>query len=567
MNSPSNNRFDRQTLIRFWKILKLFFSSEVKWRALFALVLLGAFSLSLSGLNVVRSYVDRDFMNALAQRDEDRFFHEMLLYFLVFGALIPMAVFYRYCEERLGLLWRDWLSKRIIDEYLSKGVYYKISLERHIDNPDQRIEEDIRTFTSSSLSFTLILFNSIVALIAFVSILWSISGTLMIGAIIYALIGSVITYFLGRPLIGLSYTQLKREADYRYKLVNIRDFSESIAFYRGERRERLRVKERVRDVVSNMKSIINWNRNLGFFTNGYTYILAILPTIIVAPLYLQGKIEFGVVIQAGGAFGQVLGALSIIVVHFGGLSSLAATTNRLGAFWETIEMIQRERAAGPRIELEDGEEISLDRVTVLTPQRDQVLVRELSFAVKPNERLLITGPSGSGKSSILRVIAGLWVLGSGRVTRPALNRCMFVPQRPYMVLGSFRSQLVYGCSEDDIDQKELNKIIEITGLTHTVERIGGLEADEDWRGLLSLGEQELIAFARIFISRPEVVFLDEATSAIDSSRRTVLYEELKKRGIQFISVGPSNDVEAFHDVILELQGRGGWILRRRGEAA
>jgi putative ATP-binding cassette transporter len=375
-----------------------------------------------------------------------------------------------------------------------------------------------------------------------------------------------VTYFVGRSLIGLNYAQLKKEADYRYKLVNVRDSAESIALYRGEKRELLRVRERLKDVISNMRSIIDWNRNLGFFTHGYNYVLAILPTILVAPLYLRGDIDFGVVIQAGGAFGQVLGALSIIVVNFGGLSSLAAVTNRLGAFWESIERAQVENRKLPKIHTKDSELIQCKEVTLLTPQRDQILVKDLTCSVAPHERLLIVGPSGSGKSSLIRMFAGLWTLGSGQVTRPPIEQSMFIPQRPHMSLGTFRSQFLYGAPTDQVSDEELLQVAEITGLKDTLARVGGWDVEEDWKGLLSLGEQELVAFARIFITKPAVVFLDEATSAVDANRKHILYEELKKKGIRYVSVGILSDLRNYHDVILELQGRGAWRIIRNGES-
>ena len=554
-------KFDRETLGRFWRITRLFFTSEEKLRACGMLLLIACLSLSLSGLNVMRNYVDRDFMNALAQRDQARFFKEMSMYFLLFGVMVPLAVFYRYAEERLGLFWRNWLSCRMIDGYFAKHAYYRIGIERQIDNPDQRMEEDIRTFTVNTLSFTLIFFNSCVALAAFVSILWSISGMLMAGAIVYAFVGSLVTYFVGRRLIGLNFLQLRKEADYRYKLVNVRDFSEPIAFYRSEAKEGVRVKDRLGEALRAMRSIIDWNRNLGFFTNGYNYVLAILPIIIVAPLYLQGKIEFGVVIQAAGAFGQVLGALSIIVVHFGGLSNLAAVANRLGTFWETVERAHAasEQSAG-RVAVRDAATVSFDHVTLLTPDRSQVMVKDLNLTLAPEDRLLVSGPSGSGKSSLLRLLGGLWREGSGSAGRPPLARCMFLPQRPYMLLGNLRGQFVYGTAREDVGDAELEELVEIAGLTPTVERVGGLDKEEDWKSLLSLGEQQLVGFVRMLVAQPKMLFMDEAANAVDERRRELLYAELKKRGIAYMSIGARSDLARFHTKLLDLQGRGGWRL-------
>ncbi len=555
-------RFDRRTLDRFWRVARLMFlSKDSRWVAVGLLVLIVALSLTLSAFNVLRSYVDRDFMNALAQRDEGRFVIGLGRYAGLFVALVLLAVFYRYAEERLGLFWRNWLSRHVIDAYLKSGTSYRIDIEHEIDNPDQRIEEDVRAFTTSTLSFALILFNSGVALVAFVSILWSISSMLMLGAMAYSLVGSVATYFLGRPLIGLTFAQLRMDADYRYKLVNVRDYSESIAFYRGEASERLSVKARLAKAVKNTRAIVDWNRNLGFLTNGYAYVLAILPTILVAPLYFRGQMELGTVVQAGVAFGQVLGAMSIIVVHFGTLSSLAAVTTRVGVFWDSIE-----RANGPQgsseqlVELREGSGVSFDSVTLLTPARERVIVKELSMHLDDHHRLLVTGPSGSGKSSLLRLLGGLWSHGHGVVYRPASLSCMFIPQRPYMPLGRLRDQFLYGTQLDRVDDAELVRAINLVGLQGAVARIGDLDREEDWKKLLSVGEQELFAFARVVLGRPGFLFLDEASNSVGADRREAFYAELRRLGVRYLSTGARPALERFHNRLLELDGAGGWKL-------
>lgn len=555
-------KFNRHTFGQFGTLVKLFFKSEVRWKALGLFGLIVACSLSLSFLNVQRSYVDRDFTNALLVRDENKFINMLYLYLLIFGALTTVAVLSRYIEERFGLMWRDWMSRKILDTYFSNKAYYNLSLGSEIDNPDQRIQDDIRTFTITSLSFTIILFNSFVTLCAFVGVLWSISFNLTIGAVVYAIFGSIVTYYLGRPLLALNYSQLKKEADYRYKLVNIRDYAESVAFYRGENKEGSRTKERLRSVILNMLSIINWNRNLGFFTWLYNYVLAILPTILVAPLYLRGEIEFGVVFQAGGAFGQVLGALSIIVVHFGGISSLAAVTERLGSFWDEIKKSEPKRSTESTIQIKHAPTLKFENVSISPPNQSTPFVKYLSFELELNECLLITGPSGSGKSSILRACAGLWNSGSGTIYRPDLHEVMFIPQRPYTVLGDFRSQFLYGAKDIALPDRELIEIVKEVGLEETLNRVGGLDVELDWKSILSLGEQQQIAFARILVNEPVVAFLDEATNALDEERSTALYELMRKRVRQYISVGMRTELSQFHDRILTLGGKGNYRVAK-----
>jgi putative ATP-binding cassette transporter len=559
MTSPGNIRFNRQTLGRFWRVARLMFVSEVRLVALGALLLIVALSLGLTGFNVLRSYVDRDFMNALAQRDSARFYSGLTKYALLFSVMVPLAVFYRYAEERLSLFWRNWLSRHVLTAYFEKSAFYRIGLAREIDNPDQRIEEDIRTFTGASLSFALILLNSCVSLVAFVSLLWSISGRLMLGAIAYALVGSVATYFLGRPLIGLTFAQLRKDADYRYKLIYVRDFSESIAFYRGESSERAGVIGRLVDALRNARSIVNWNRNLGMLTHTYNYVLAILPTVLVAPLYLRGEVEFGTVVQAGVAFAQVLGALSVMVVHFGTLSSLAAVSARVGSFWEAIEAAHvAHEQSDQAVEVTEAPAVTFSGVTLLIPNQPLAVVRELSLVVGSDDRLLVTGPSGSGKTSLMRLLAGLWGHGSGAVQHPSPRQSMFIPQRPYMPLGSFRSQFLYGTELESVSEADLQRVIALTGLEATVARVGQLHEEEDWNSLLSLGEQELFAFARVLLVRPPFLFLDEASNSVDAPRRALLYAELRRLGIRYVSTGPRPQLDQFHTRVLELDGRGGW---------
>ncbi len=558
--------FDRQTFRRLWELSKPVFVSEIKWRALALFLLLLTFSISMSGVNVLMSYIGRDFMTSLSLREKDEFLKQLYYYLLAFGLATPVVVFYRYTEERLGLMWRRWLSHKFIREYFLKRAYYKIHFYEGIDNPDQRLAEDIRSFCVQSLSFLLIIFNSAIALFAFMGILWSISYTLVVAVVLYALGGSLVTYFLGKPLIGLNFAQLKKEADYRYKLINVRENAESIAFYRGERKEGTRVRQRLKIALTNLLLIINWNRNLNFFTTGYNYLITILPIILVAPLYFDGKIEFGVVTQAQFAFSQVLGALSIIVANFSSLSAYGAVVTRLGAFQDALHGTHETEvgAPGSSIHVRDGQDIVFENVTICTPSRDQELVKDLSFALN-GEPLFVTGASGGGKSSIFRVASGIWSAGTGKVTRPPISRCMFLPQRPYMVLGSFRSQLLYGTRAYGVSDKMLMDILRKIQLEELLHRVGGLDAVRDWPNILSTGEQQRIAFGRLLLVRPEYAFLDEATTALDKASERHLYGHMRAFIKNYISIGYRNSLADQHGYRLELWPGGRWQFSKKGE--
>lgn len=554
------------TFRRLWRLVKPFLvSSEVRWQARGLLVLLAVFALSIAGINVGLSYIARDFMTAFSLKEEDEFFRMLGFYLAAFAAATPVTVFYSYTEQRLALLYRSWLSREILNKYFSNLAFYRIGAYEGIDNPDQRIEEDIRSFTQTSLSFFLIMCNAVLTLVLFVNILWSISFNLIVAVVAYALFGSIITYWIGKPLIALNFEQLKKEADYRYKLVNVRDNAESIAFYRGSKKELTRTRQRLKKALNNVKKIINLNRNLGFFITFYNNMKPVLPIVIVSPLYLSGRIQFGEVTQSADAFVRVVEALSILIAHFGTISAITAVVTRLGSFTEALEEAGKgAREQGSMIITEDGDKVAFENVTIVTPKRDQQLVKGLTWELTEGG-MLITGGSGNGKSSILRVLAGLWNAGEGKVIRPPLKRTVFLPQRPYLVLGSLRNQLVYALPHQALSDHELESVLERVGLATMLERVKGLGAICDWGSILSAGEQQQLAFARLLLAKPRFVFLDEATTAVDHKTEAILYREVQSSVQAYISIGYRGTLARYHSLVLELNEDMAWTLTRPTE--
>jgi putative ATP-binding cassette transporter len=328
---------NRQTARRFVRAARDLLTSEVRRKAIGLLVLLLVFALSVNGLNVVNSYVGRDFMTAISGRDMPGFARLAILYIGVFAVATVVAVLYRFSEERLGLLWRSWLTKRVTARYLARRTYLRLRESAEIDNPDQRIAEDIRAFTTSTLSFALIFLNAILAAVSFSGVLWTISPLLFGVAVGYAALGTLMSILLGRPLVGLNYVQFGREADFRAALIHVRGNAESVALLRHEGRLRQRLMDRIDELVQNFRRITSVNRNLGFFTTGYNYLIQIIPILVVAPQFIRGEAEFGVITQSAMAFTQLLGAFSLIVNQLGALSSFAAVIARLGGFAEALE--------------------------------------------------------------------------------------------------------------------------------------------------------------------------------------------------------------------------------------
>jgi vitamin B12/bleomycin/antimicrobial peptide transport system ATP-binding/permease protein len=525
-----------------------------RWQPWGFLGLLLLLSLSVSGANVLISYVGNFFTTALSERDAPTYWRFFYVYACVFVVATPIVVFYTFVQDLLGLRWRDWMTQKFLGQYFHSRAYYEINFEDDIDNPDQRIAEDIKSFTTTSLSFLLLLLGAVIDVISFTGILWSISQFLAIFLLCYALFGTIVAALFGRRLITLNFNQLKREADFRYGLVHVRDNAESIAFYQGEFQERGQLRRRFIDALQNFRFLIGWQRNLAFFRTPYRYATYILPSVILAPLYFSEQIRFGDITQAGFAFSQIFEAFALVVLQINQLSAFAAGVNRLGTFADALDA--QDQPPPPEVTAIDtmsAEQIALDQVSLATPKGQRYLLRELSITLQPQQSLVIVGHSGVGKSSLLRAIAGLWNTGSGKIMRPDLSEMLFLPQRPYMVLGTLRDQLLYPNLDKDTPESQLQAALEQANLTDLPERVSGFDTELDWADVLSLGEQQRLAFARLLLTKPRYAMLDEATSALDLANEKRLYAKLREMGTTFVSVGHRTTLLKYHDFVLELQ--------------
>jgi putative ATP-binding cassette transporter len=572
-------RFNLQIFRRFWAIAKIYWLGNEKKGALTLLALLGILLIAYTQLSVILNSLQGGLISSLSEKNESRFWETVRNFLLVLIIYVPLFAGFSYLQNKLGLYWRRWLTHRFLNKYFHNRAFYDLSnlkKDTNIDNPDQRISEDIRSFCQDSLRFLLVIIQSVLQVIAFSAVLWSISQKLVIFLVIYALAGTLITTgVFGKILVSLNYKQLQKEANFRFGLVRVRENAESIAFYRGENQENRNLINLFTDLFNNFNSLILWQElYLGIFTNTYEFLPYVIPAITVAPSVLSGELEVGKVSEATGAFARVFFSLNIIVSRFQSLTSFAAGINRLSGFYQFLakEEFKNGRDETTIDTIENGK-LSLKNLTLKTPvniqqseleknHHQRILIQNLSVELNSGKGLLIMGASGCGKSSLLRAIAGLWNSGTGSIYRPKLEQMLFLPQKPYMILGTLKQQLIYPNVELDIDNEELQKILEKVNLPDLAERFGGFEQGQDWGDVLSLGEQQRVAFARILITEPKYAILDEATSALDLKNEASLYQHLLETKTTFVSVGHRESLRKYHELLLEIMAEQNWKLTK-----
>jgi vitamin B12/bleomycin/antimicrobial peptide transport system ATP-binding/permease protein len=551
-----------QTARRLGLAIRNFAACEVGGRAAALAGMLLLLLLAINGLNVVNSYVGRDFMTAIERRDPHAFGRMALLYAGVFAVSTIAAVTLRFCEERLGLLWREWLTRRLVGFYLADRMYHRLQVGEGLTNPDQRIADDVRSFTTTTLSLSLIFLNGGFTLVAFSGVLWSISRPLFGVAVIYAALGSLLAIVLGRPLVRLNYDQSDREATFRATLVHVRENSESIAMLHREPHLEARLRRQIDALTSNLRRIVAVNRNLGFFTTGYNYMIQLIPALLVAPLFIRGTVEFGVIPQSAMAFAHVVGAFSMIVNQFPLLSSYGAVLARLTTLLDAAESARVRPSSG--ITLAEDARLAFEDVTLREPRHGRSLVRALSLEVTPGACLLVNGP-GDATAALLRAVAGLPEPGDGRIVRPTGDALLVLPDRPYLPPGTLREVLVGIDGSSRASESDIQVALRAVALDDLVERGSGLDAEQDWTEVLSLEEQRLVDVARGLLGTPRFAVLARLQAGVGATAAARVLDALAARGVGCLVLGDEAAGHARFDAVIDIAPDGTWTRTERSQ--
>ena len=557
----------------FWHLFRGYWSSDEKWKARGLLaVVIGLNFASVYFLVQINSWYN-EFYNAL-QNYEAELFWPLIGEFTGLAFLyIIIAVYAFYLRQMVELKWRIWMTNEYLGNWMKHQVYYRLQvLKSDTDNPDQRISEDIHQFVSLTLQLLIGVLKQFTTLAAFAVVLWNLSGafTVPIGShefviygymfwfsLLYSTLGTGLAHIVGRKLIGLNFDQQRYEADFRFNMMRVRENSESVAFYRGEAPELTGFRDRFSYVIKNFWQLMRQTKLLNFYVNGYAQLAVIVPLLLAAPKYFGGEMALGGLMQTISAFGRVQDALSYFVESYDVIAQLAAVTRRLAGFTEHMEEVA-EIGSSVRREAHTGKMLSLDELQVSLPD-GKTLLENCTLELPQGSHVLVTGLSGCGKSTLLRTLAGIWPYGGGTVSLPKDSRVLFLPQRPYLPLGSLRRALYYPLDIVEVKEPEadLGQILRKVGLEQLASR---LDEVDDWSRILSLGEQQRLAFARVLLVRPDWIFLDEASSALDEPREQEMYELIKKElpHASIISVGHRSTLFAQHEDELHLTGSGSW---------
>ncbi|MBT2371048.1 ABC transporter ATP-binding protein/permease [Pseudomonas fluorescens] len=550
--SAVNDAVRGQFFRRVWQMVTPYWRSEEKgkaWLLLIAVIGLSLFSVAIS---VWINHWYKDFYNALEKKDTAAFW-QLIGYFGAIAAVAILGAVYRlYLTQMLTIRWRAWLTEKHFARWLADKNYYQLEQGGYTDNPDQRISEDLNSFTTSTLGLGLGLLRNVVSLVSFSIILWGVSGSIEVFgitipgymfwcALVYAGVGSWLTHLIGRRLIGLSNQQQRFEADLRFSMVRVRENAESIALYNGEPNENQRLSTRFGKVWHNFWDIMKVSKRLTFFTAGYSQIAIIFPFIVAAPRYFTGKIELGELMQINSAFGNVQENFSWFISAYSELASWRATSDRLLSFHQAMS---DNEARTPAIEVQNqGAELVVAGLG-LDLADGRHLLTHADMIVEPGQRVMLSGRSGSGKSTLLRAMGHLWPNGHGAIRLPAA-RYLFLPQKPYLPIGTLKAVLSYPQEDSVYSAERYAQVLETCRLPHLVSR---LDEANHWQRMLSPGEQQRLAFARALLFAPQWLYMDEATSAMDEEDEATLYQALidELPGLSIVSVGHRSSLKRFH---------------------
>jgi putative ATP-binding cassette transporter len=516
--------------------------------------------LFMNAMNVVNSYVLREFMSAIQGRDRGGFIRFAWMYAAVFAVSTVISVFLRFSEERLGVLWRDWMTRRLTTIYIDGKTYLRLQSDQTLTNPDQRISEDVKALTVTTLSLVIMLSNSAITVVSFSGVLWSISPLLFVAAVAYALLGSGLTVLLAKPLVQLNYQQSDFEADFRGDLVHVHQHADAIALSGFEGRTRDRLMNRIGLLVDNVRRIVAVNRNVGFFATGYNYMIQLVPILIVAPLFIDHGVDFGVIGQSTMAFSTLVAALSLIVTQFQSISAYASVLKRLGEFADLMERTAANENQGCVGCAKSAEHFVFEDLTLRSEvDGGEVLVDKLNLTIEKGTRVLITG-NHAAQQALFRAAAGMPIIGSGHVTRPPADKVAFVPENPFLPSATLRETLVASEHEAKITDDEMWSVLKAVGLETVLERKDGGDVRRNWHELLSFRDEQLMALARALLFHPDFAVLGHLNSSLKQSTERKILKLMQQRGITCISVCDQLPNPEFHDLCLELGDDGSWQL-------
>jgi putative ATP-binding cassette transporter len=558
----------RQVLRDAWAMTHPYWFSEDRWAAWGLLLAVIALNLATVYINVLLNKWNNAFYNALQDKNYTVFLHQLIRFSWLAGLFIVFAVYQFYLNQMLQIRWRRWLTEHFLSGWLTDDAYYRMQfVAGEADNPDQRVADDVPQFIASTLSLGIGGMRAVVTLISFVAILWGLSGTLTVSsirlpgylvwaALLYALAGTWLTDWIGRPLVRLNFDQQRYEADFRFNLVRFRENAEGVALYHGEADELRTFRERFSNIIRNWWGIMRQQKRLTWLTAGYGQAAIIFPIIVVAPRYFRGQILLGGLMQTASAFGQVQDSLSFIVSSYTDIAAWRAVVERLAGFQSAIELAHIQAATKVGIHHADGNGggVVVDDVELDLPS-GRPLIADVSLLLGRGESALLSGPSGVGKSTLIRAIAGIWPFGRGEIRMPSNNRVLFLPQKPYLPIGTLREVVSYPMPAGGLDDTKLREALEAVGLP---ELAGRLDESSHWALQLSPGEQQRIAFARALVQKPDWLFLDEATSAVGEPTEARLYRLVRDRlpRTTLFSVGHRSTLRPFHHRQLFVQPDG-----------